>query len=498
MTGALFASGLLVATVVAASPAPVPKDAEAGWVSIFDGHSLAGWKASENAASFRVESGVITCDGPRSHLFYLGPGGDASFRSFELRAEVKARAGANSGLYFHTAFQPEGWPEQGFEIQVNNSQKRHGDYLEMKKTGSLYGYRNLYKALAPDDEWFEIAAEVRGKRVRVWVDGALVVDYREPDELPAAWGEHFRALGSGTFALQCHDPQSRVSYRNLRVRPLLDSATDEEPGPVADETFLRMLELGRDNFPLVDLHTHVKGGLTLPQALALSRRTGMFLGVAVNVGKGFPVETDEGALEFLAKMRSQPVFVGMQAEGREWVSLISPEVRARFDYVFTDSMTFTDQRGQRTRLWMPAEVEVDDPQAFMDLLVRTTTDILENEPIDVYVNPTFLPGVIAGDYDALWTDARMKKVIDAAVANGVAIEIGARFRLPSERFLRMAREAGAKFTFGTNNAGADDLGDWSYPLEMQRALGLTGEDMFVPGHAPSRTQRLMAAPDRAH
>ena len=54
---------------------------------------------------------------------------------------------------------------------------------------------------------------------------------------------------------------------------------------------------------------------------------------------------------------------------------------------------------------------------------------------------------------------------------------------PGEIFLRMAKEAGAKFSFGTNNGGANDLGDWSYPLEMQQALELSWEDMYVPGHA---------------
>jgi len=471
----------------AAFPAPESED---GWVALFDGATLEGWKASENAASFRVEEGAITCDGPRSHLFYVGPVEGADFRSFEFQTEVRTRPGANSGIYFHTAFQEEGWPEKGFEIQVNNSQKRHGDYLEMKKTGSLYGYRNLYKAMAPDDEWFEVKVEVRGKRVRIWTGGTLVVDYREPDELPASWDEGFRKLGHGTFAFQCHDPQSRVSYRKVRVRPLPDAATDDVPSPAADETFMRMLELGRDNVPLVDLHVHLKYGPTLEQALALSRRTGMFLGVAVNVGKGFPVETDEGARAFVKEMERQPVFVGMQAEGREWVDMISKETRAAFDYVFTDAMTFTDDRtGKRTRLWMPEEVEVGDPEEFMTMLVGKTVGILENEPIDVWVNPTYLPQEVADRYDALWTEERMKRVIDAAVSDGVAIEINTRYRIPSERFLRLAKEKGARFTFGTNNAGAEDLGDWSYGLQMQKALGLTWKDMFVPGHAPSRAAR---------
>ena len=106
-------------------------------------------------------TGAIACDGPRSHLFYVGADGKAAFESFEAAVEVKARAGANSGLYFHTAFQEKDWPAQGFEVQVNNSQKQHGDYLELKMTGSLYGIRNVYKALAKDDEWFTLHVTVR-------------------------------------------------------------------------------------------------------------------------------------------------------------------------------------------------------------------------------------------------------------------------------------------------------------------------------------------------
>jgi histidinol phosphatase-like PHP family hydrolase len=124
----------------------------------------------------------------------------------------------------------------------------------------------------------------------------------------------------------------------------------------------------------------------------------------------------------------------------------------------------------------------------MELLVAKTVGILETEPIDVYVNPSFLPAVIAARYDELWTQERMTRVIDAAVKNGVAIEINARYRIPSERFLRLAKAKGARFTFGTNNAGANDIGDWSYPLAMQKALELEWQDMFVPGHQPSRAQ----------
>ena len=485
--GALAASWFLAIGLVAG--APELRAAEGGWIPLFDGTSLAGWKASDSPASFRVVDGAIACDGPRAHLFYVGRDGQAAFEDFEATAEVKARAGANSGFYFHTAFQETGWPAQGFEVQVDNSQKQHGDYLELKLTGSLYGIRNAYKALAPDDEWFTLRVKVQRPRVEVWVNDTRVVDWTEPAPLPEG-APRLNRLGRGSFALQCHDPESKVFYRNIRVRPLPPAPADPSQTPVADERYLRMLELGRANFPLVDLHAHLKGGLSLEPALALSRQSGMFLGVAANCGKGFPIETDKDAVAFVESMKGQPVFVGMQGEGREWVSMFSKQTRARFDYVFTDSMTWTNPAGKRMRLWLPEEVEIGpDVQAFMELLVSKTVDILETEPIDVYVNPSFLPAVIAARYEELWTQERMLRVIDAAVKSRVAIEINARYKLPSERFLRLAKARGAKFTFGTNNTGASDFGDWSYPLAMQQALDLKWQDMFVPGHGPSRAER---------
>ena len=157
----------------------------------------------------------------------------------------------------------------------------------------------------------------------------------------------------------------------------------------------------------------------------------------------------------------------------------SPSAVAKFDYVFSDAMTFTDHRGKRTRLWIKEEVDVPDAEAFMEMLVEKTLGVLNDEPIDIYVNPTFLPAVIAKDYDKLWTQARMERVIDAAVKNGIAIEINAAYRLPSAAFIKLAKGKGAKFSFGTNNTDAK-LGRLEYCVEMVRACGLTPEDMCQP------------------
>ena len=233
------------------------------------------------------------------------------------------------------------------------------------------------------------------------------------------------------------------------------------------------------DFQLVDYHVHLKGGLTLEQAIAHANARGLKYGIAQNCGLGFPVTNDAGLQRFLDSLEGKPVYAAMQAEGREWVNMFSPEMIAKADYVFTDAMTFTDDKGRRMRLWMPNEVHVDDEQDFMDMLVRRIEGVMA-EPIDIYVNPTFLPARIADKYEQLWTDRRMDRVIAAAVQHGVAIEINARYKLPSKEFILKAKEEGVEFACGTNNTGPNDLGNLEYCRRMIRECGLTKDDFFVP------------------
>jgi hypothetical protein len=451
------------------------------WQPLFDGKTLNGWKASEAPGSFKVIDGQIACDGPRSHLFYVGPDGNADFKNFELSVEVMTRDGANSGVYFHTAFQAEGFPGRGFEAQVINLRSGEGNYRENKLTGSLYGIRNVYKPVVKDDEWFTMFVTVKGKRIQIRVNDLLLVDYVESSPPPTVPGSPARKLDHGTFALQCHDPASKVFYRNLRVRPLPDDLPDAAPvPPTLTDYDQEVIRLGAANYPLINYHVHLKGGLTLEQALALSRQTGIFYGIAVNCGLNFSVTNDAGIDDYLRGVQGAPAFVAMQAEGREWVNMFSKAAISKFDYVFSDSMTIFDNTGRRMRLWIPNEVpEIKDKQSFMDMLVDRTVKILSSEPINIYVNPTFLPDQIAREYDQLWTEERMKKVVAAAAKHGIAIEINSRYRLPGPAFLKLAKAAGCKFTFGTNN-GDRDVGRLDYCFQMVKETGLQWQDIWVP------------------
>ena len=184
---------------------------ESGFESLFDGKSLAGWKVNENPASWQVADGKIICRGPRSHLFYMGSNAaqPAEFKNFHFKADVLTKPNANSGIFFHTKFQPEGWPAQGYEMQVNNSQ------ADPVRTGSLYNVVKNFVPPSHDNEWFTEEVVVNGKSMTVLVNGKVLFEFVEPDGVTGT-----RKLSSGTFALQAHDPGSEVYYKNIRVKRL--------------------------------------------------------------------------------------------------------------------------------------------------------------------------------------------------------------------------------------------------------------------------------------
>lgn len=230
-----------------------------------------------------------------------------------------------------------------------------------------------------------------------------------------------------------------------------------------------------------DYHVHLKSDLSLDDALRRSRETDIVYGIVINGGLSFPVNSDAGLWVFLREMRGKPAFAAFQAEGREWVRLFTKQALEQFDYVFTDAMTWTDDHGRRMRLWIADDVGViADPQAFMDMLVIRATGIFANEPIDIYVNPTFIPAQIAADYDKLWTPGRMKTIVDGLASNGIAMEINNRYRIPSAAFIRLAKQSGVKFACGTNNTGAADLGRNEYCAQMIRECDLRPQDFWSP------------------
>ena len=195
-------------------PAPPTRTVESGYVSLFNGKDLTGWKASANPDSFKVENGAIVANavGQPSHLFYDGAVGNHAFQDFDLRLDVLARYRSNGGVYVMTEFQPQGFPGTGFEIQVNNS---HSDRI---RTGSLYHVVDLSNIPGKDDEWIPMEIKGQGNTITIALKGQEVVRWTQPADWPGAYDTPGRKIGPGTIAFQSHDLYSVTAYSNIRLK----------------------------------------------------------------------------------------------------------------------------------------------------------------------------------------------------------------------------------------------------------------------------------------
>ena len=193
--------------VIAALVIPISAaDSEEGFVSLFDGKTLDGWKSNNTPEAFSIEDGAIKANGDCTHLFYEGKVNDAKFKDFELRLDVMTRKNSNGGVFIHTKFQPTGWPS-GYEIQVNNTQK------DPQKSGGLY---NTVKNLVAfeDDTWMKYVIIVKEGVVRVIVNDKALVDYKTEA------GTTKLVPDGGTIAFQAHDKGSTTLYKNIRIKVL--------------------------------------------------------------------------------------------------------------------------------------------------------------------------------------------------------------------------------------------------------------------------------------
>ena len=236
------------------------------------------------------------------------------------------------------------------------------------------------------------------------------------------------------------------------------------------------------DFPLADLHVHLDNS-TIDKVLELSRERGVRFGIVEHAGSKenkYPVvlSNDAELNARLALLERKPVWKGVQAEWTDWMGCFSAEALSKLDYILTDAMTFPGKDGRRMKLW-ESGADLGDPRTFMDRYVEWYLEVLEKQPIDILANVSWLPKPFDADHDAAWTAKRVEKVVAAAVKHGVAIEISSSYRLPRPPFLVIAKEAGARFCFGSNGR-YPEMGKLEYSMAMAKELGLRASDMFTP------------------
>lgn len=431
---------------------------------LFDGANLDDWQTSGNVM---VRDSMLILSGPDSRAVLK----NSSYKDFDLHLRARTTPGGTGYIGFHTDDS-----EKGYRVAIDNDNTTP---IWWKKTGSLLSVRNLTKSFVKENEWFDMDIRVEGQAVTICVNGEPVVEYIEPQHPYRVSPNEKALLSEGTIELTSNGEGS-VEFKNISIETLDRKGIDvsAQLALASDEQTDDIIKLHQEDFPVLDYHVHLKGGLTKEVAAKQSRRLGINYVIAPNCGIGFPITDDAGVYCFLDSMRSQPFILAMQGEGREWPTTFSEAARKEFDFVFTDALTFTDKKGRRVRLWIDDEVFIDNEQEYMDLIVDKMCDVFK-EPADIYVNPFFLPTSMNDRYDQFWTEQRVDRAISALKKSGKVLEINELYQIPSKAIIMKAKEAGLKFSFGSNNV-KPEVGKLEYAIRMKKECGLTAQDMYKP------------------
>src|SRR4051794_20379735 len=178
-----------------------------GWVQLFNGKDLKGWKTFDPKQldkAWFVKDGVLYSKGKEvSHLF----SDRDDYENFHYRIEVKISDKGNSGQYFRTKF-AKGYPP-GYEAQINSN------YPDPQKTGSLYNFAKITEMLVPPDTWFTQEVIANGNHIQILVNGKKVVDYKDEKN----------TFTRGHFAIQQHGPakdgpEVQVALKKIEVKEL--------------------------------------------------------------------------------------------------------------------------------------------------------------------------------------------------------------------------------------------------------------------------------------
>lgn len=240
-----------------------------------------------------------------------------------------------------------------------------------------------------------------------------------------------------------------------------------------------------------DLHCHTTfsdGKLPLPEVVDAAAALGVQVGIADHVSTAIPAMFigPDRVGRYLDALEGAPVF---RAGEFCWCDSLwrelPAEVMDRFDYRIGSNHAFRLPDGTQASPWwerLPAAWQ-DRPQELMDVMVANLCDMVRTMPIQIAAHSTLTPPALFAledDVDAWWTGEREDRYVDALAASGVALEISNRYRLPHDRLLGKALQAGVRFSLGSDGHTAGQVARLEWAAETARRIGIQDRDLFVP------------------
>ncbi|MBW3543137.1 MAG: DUF1080 domain-containing protein [Planctomycetes bacterium] len=211
---------------------------EAGWIRLFDGHTLFGWKANNDPADggvdWRVEEGTIVAERGKPGLLVT----TVPFADYELSCDYRLVEGGNSGIFLRTTFEPIDASRDCYELNMCDAHPKF-------PTGSLVGRKAVAEKLDGEGEWKTYHVRCSGPRITVRLDGREILDFIDRSE---------NARASGYIGLQKN--VGRIEFKNVRLRPLGTK-------PLFDGKTLegwRVVPGSKSRFTAVDGTIHVADG----------------------------------------------------------------------------------------------------------------------------------------------------------------------------------------------------------------------------------------------
>lgn len=186
------------------------------WTPLFNQEDLSGWKHVDSGG-FIVNQGILETQGGMGLLFYE----DQPFENVQLRVVYKNPEGKNAGVFIRIPEPPEdAWMpvNKGYEVQIDD---RGDDY---HCTGVLYSMNKAAARPSKPGQWNTMEITLDGPRTLVHINGVLVTDFTEGQEVPEKkiWYEPERGPRpvKGYIGLQNHGPEDVVYFKEVSYRPL--------------------------------------------------------------------------------------------------------------------------------------------------------------------------------------------------------------------------------------------------------------------------------------